>query len=49
MTGFFGFGDGNYEGMLPNGWDGGSIEGEVEELGKVVKPPVAQMFEMPNS
>ena len=35
MTGFVGFGDGNYEGMLPNGWDGGSIEGEVEELGKV--------------
>ena len=48
MTGFIGFGDGDNVGMLPYSWYGSSFEGWVEELGEVVEPPWAQMFQVPN-
>ena len=48
VTGFVGFGDGDDVGMLPYGWYGSAVEGVVEQVGKVLDAPRAQMLQVPN-
>ena len=45
---FVGFGDGDDVGLLPYVWYGSAVEGVVEEMGKLLDPPRAQVLQVPN-